>query len=183
MADTGSFDTLRTEIVESQKIRSDLLKWKLLICAAVGAAGLGFSDKSVTNAPLALAVIPLACVYVDLLCRHLSLRIHAIGCFLRSDRHSDEVLRAYETFYQNSRLRVSLEDLALIGCTVLVSVLVYPLGVLASAIALWSLDWRATVFLVSSGLGILLSFLLQIYYVGMRKNYENVAAEFLARAS
>jgi hypothetical protein len=68
-------DTLRTELIESQKARSDLLKWKLLIVAAAGGSALGFSgpEKS-DNAHFALAVLPLACAYVDLLCRSLSLR-------------------------------------------------------------------------------------------------------------
>ena len=39
----ASMSNLRAEIIESQKVRSELLKWKLLIVSALGAAGLGFT--------------------------------------------------------------------------------------------------------------------------------------------
>ena len=75
-------DALRPELIETQKIRSDLMKWKLLIVSGIGGAALGFSGSNgnaPTGAHLALAIIPIACFYVDLLCRHLSLRNKAIG--------------------------------------------------------------------------------------------------------
>jgi len=49
--------TLRTELIETQKVRSDLLKWKLLIVAGIGGAALGFFGSSSghpSNAHLAL---------------------------------------------------------------------------------------------------------------------------------
>ncbi len=33
------------EIIEAQKIRSDLLKWKIIVVAALGATGLGLSTR------------------------------------------------------------------------------------------------------------------------------------------
>ena len=62
----------RTEIVEAQKGRTDLLKWKLILVAALGALGLGINGFSKDAKPalsldLALCLIPLVCVYVDLL--------------------------------------------------------------------------------------------------------------------
>ena len=39
-------DSLREEIRESQKARTDLMKWKMVLVASVGAAGLGFTSKS-----------------------------------------------------------------------------------------------------------------------------------------
>jgi hypothetical protein len=176
VAANGSFDTLRTEVIESQKVRSDLLKWKLLICAVVGATALGLSEKA-TKAPLALAVIPLACLYVDLLCRHLSLRNHAIGCFLRESKHADEVLKAYEKYYREaSKGWFSLEDLALIGFTVVVSIIVYFVGMSALDVPLWSWGWPAVLFPASAGLAILFSGALEFYYRCLRKKYE-VSAE------
>lgn len=74
---------LRTEIINAQQVRSDLLKWKLLLVAGLGGASLGFSGNQVSGAELALCVIPFVCVYVDLLCRHLNLRNMIIGAFLR----------------------------------------------------------------------------------------------------
>ena len=72
---------LSDEIVESQKARSELLKWKAISVAALGAAGLGLSGPTVPQADLALCFIPLVCAYIDLQCRHLTLRILVIGTY------------------------------------------------------------------------------------------------------
>ena len=69
------------EIIESQKIRSDLLKWKILTLAVLGATGLGLSGQSIPHADLVLCCVPFVCAYIDLLCRHLSLRIAVISEF------------------------------------------------------------------------------------------------------
>jgi hypothetical protein len=128
------------------------------------------------NAPLALAVIPLACVYVDLLCRHLSLRNHAIGCFLRESEHSDEVLKAYEDYYRKATAKtVRLEDAALVGCTLVVSVIVYFVGITVLNVGFLPLKWPAVLFPASSGLAILFSCLLEFYYRRLRKHYETVS--------
>lgn len=38
-------DKLRDEIIESQKARTDLMKWKLILVAAIGAAGFGIGSN------------------------------------------------------------------------------------------------------------------------------------------
>ncbi len=43
-----ALDTLRNELIETQKVRSDLMKWKLLIVSGVGGAALGFSRSGPT---------------------------------------------------------------------------------------------------------------------------------------
>jgi hypothetical protein len=81
---TSSMERLREEILNSQTVRSDLLKYKLVIAGALGAAGLGLAGSNATgHSDLVLCTVPLACLYVDLLCRHLSLRILVIGTFYR----------------------------------------------------------------------------------------------------
>lgn len=91
--------SLRDEIIESEKVRSELLKWKLLIVSALGAAGLGFTKhEGAGGAYLVLLLIPLVCFYVDLLCKHISLRIMVIGTFIRID--SCEGQGANETAYE-----------------------------------------------------------------------------------
>jgi hypothetical protein len=78
--------TLRQEILNSQQTRSDLLKWKLGLIGAIGAIGLGLAGSRVSNnADLVLCAVPLVCVYVDFLCRHLSLRILVIGRFFETE--------------------------------------------------------------------------------------------------
>ena len=173
MADTSTLDSLRTEIIESQKVRSDFLKLKLLICAVVGATALGLSEMG-AKAPLALAVIPLACLYVDLLCRHLSLRNYAIGRFLETSDHSDAMIRAYEEYYHKaSDGWFSLEGLALVGSTGVVSVIVYFVGMSALDKPLLSWEWPALLFPASSGLALILSVALHIYYRLLRRRYKN----------
>jgi hypothetical protein len=66
---------------ESQKTRTDLLKWKIILVAAIGGAGLGLGSTAGTNYYL-FCLIPLVCVYVDILCSHMNLRIMVIGRFL-----------------------------------------------------------------------------------------------------
>lgn len=105
--------SLREEILQAQQTRSDLLKWKLGLVGVIGAIGLGLGGSRVsTHADLVLCAVPLVCVYVDLLCRHLSLRILVIGTFLRTDaaRPPSEaeaaewlVCRAYEDHVQTAR--------------------------------------------------------------------------------
>jgi hypothetical protein len=165
--------TLRTEIIETQKVRSDLLKWKLLIVAFIGGAALGFSGSSggqnPSSAYLALSVIPIGCFYVDLLCRHLSLRNKAIGLFISFRQEENELLREYERFYDTifdkGWGRLSLESLALVGCTVLLSVAIVPIGIAMSGMPFWPpYAWPVSLFYASGGMGVVLSLWLQARY-------------------
>ena len=73
---------LRGEILESEKARMDFLKYKLLAIAALGSIGLGLGSEtggSTFEHIYILGIIPLVCLYVDLLCHHNTLRILVIG--------------------------------------------------------------------------------------------------------
>ena len=121
-ADSGRDSKLPDEIIEAQKVRSDLLKWKLALIAALGAAGFGLMEK-VSPAPLLLALIPLVSLYVDLLCSNLNLRQVVIGTYFRSARQD-----AYETFVHDHRRVFDLEDSALYWSTMTVCLLVAIVG-------------------------------------------------------
>ena len=175
-------DSLRNEIIQTQKIRSDLIKWKLLIVAGIGGAALGFSGHGpASNAPLALAIIPFACVYVDLLCRHLSLRNRAIGVFIRSQQSHDAILRDYEQFYDRVYQHVwrgtSLESVALVGCSIFLSVAIIPIGIGASGEhASWRPSaWPAYLFYGSGISGIILSLWLHVRYRGAQSKLDELA--------
>jgi hypothetical protein len=121
---SGRNDKLAEEILQAQQSRSDLLKWKLVLTAALGAAGFGFGlGKDVTSSPLLLALIPFACVYVDLLCYNLSMRQLVIGAFFRKNGND------YEEYVGTHRKVFGLEDLALRGSTVTVCIMLLLVGV------------------------------------------------------
>jgi hypothetical protein len=92
---------LRDEILQSEGVRSDLLKWKLALAGALGAAGLGFSGSDdLRHVDLVLCAIPPVCVYVDLLSLHLNLKMLVIGTFLRRLPQGSDAddIRLYEDF-------------------------------------------------------------------------------------
>lgn len=99
---------IESEPVESQKVRSDLLKWKIILVASLGAIGFGFSSKvpAIRYTDLVLCCIPLLCAYVDVLCRHLSLRIKVIGRFRNvrgaetGEGQDPRYYRDYESFVE-----------------------------------------------------------------------------------
>ena len=89
----------KNEIIESEKSRIDLLKWKFIAIGALGSIALGIKPlssqalpKSGSSQPgvfltfsfastLIFCLIPLLCVYIDLLCKHLNIRILVVGNF------------------------------------------------------------------------------------------------------
>ena len=141
---------LRKEIIESQKVRADLFKWKIILVAAIGAGVLGVTDPFTAAAPKTaeaqslnvrdylLCLIPLVCVYTDALCLHLNLRIMVIGSFIRQYRDSGgsgdlQIDKKYEQFVQHAREKVGsflLEDVALWITTVVMSFFVLAWGLL-----------------------------------------------------
>lgn len=173
--------TLRTELIETQKVRSDLMKWKLIIIAIVGGAALGLSSGggAMSQSPLALAILPIACVYVDLLCRHLSLRTKAIGLFFANSEHDNKVLRDYERFYidlsRDAWKHLSLESMALLWCTLTVSILTVPIGILAAD--LWRTPashlWELALLIGSGTSGVVLSLISHWRYEQAKKAAED----------
>jgi hypothetical protein len=181
---SDTMNTLRSELIESQKTRSDLMKWKLLIVAGIGGAALGFSGEGPGNAHFALAVLPLACAYVDLLCRNLSLRTKAIGLFIEHGAHDSAPLRAYEKFYRDIHDsvwgRMSLESWALRWSTVLISIAIVPVGILAGSSRWHPLSWPSGLFYASSVLGLVVALWIERTY---RKHIEGAICRADKRAA
>jgi len=111
----GGMEKLRDEILQAESTRSDLLKWKLGLVGAIGAAGLGFAGSvELRHADLVLCALPPVAVYVDLLALHLTLRILVIGAFLRMAGAAEApAYRSYEEFAYEARSAFELEDWAL----------------------------------------------------------------------
>ena len=111
-------EKLPDEILESQKTRSSLLQWKLLLCSAIGTVAFGLTEHVSHSSIGLLGLIPLACAYVDLLCTNINLRIILIGTYFK--RENDP----YESFVGPFRVVFSLEDWALYGSTYVITGLV-----------------------------------------------------------
>jgi hypothetical protein len=75
--------TCYQEIIENEKARLDLFKWKVILVAGLGAAAAGLVGTQPIAPALPLALIPLVCIYVDLLCADLTLRIAVITRYLK----------------------------------------------------------------------------------------------------
>jgi hypothetical protein len=181
-------EALRDEIVETQKGRLDLFKWKLIISASLAAIGLGFgSDLAVkagqatlatlaataqprdpdpifSSMHLTLCLIPLACSYVDLLCVNLQLRMLVIGRFFEAfpDKKLPEIhfMKLYEIFCATNRNAYCLDDLAQFWSTAFVSLLIVIAGCFH-----YESDRRTFYALIVFGLaGVLLTFLIRNRY-------------------
>ena len=129
-------EKLRDEIIESQKARTELMKWKLILVAALGGASLGIRLKSTMdrNPPYGLlGLVPLVCLYVDAVCIHVELRIMAIGRFIRTGGlgsvAADSIERRYEEYCAKNRPTFSLEGVALALTTLTVSSPVLAIGI------------------------------------------------------
>ena len=94
-------DSLRQEMLEAQKRRADLIKWKLLLVSALAATGLGLTNSpSVPYIELILCCIPFVCAYADVLCHHQGLIVIVIAEFIRSQaaKADDSDVAEYEKF-------------------------------------------------------------------------------------
>lgn len=147
-------NTLRDEVIEAQKGRLELLKWKLILVAGLGGIGLGFSfnDSSQTmiSPHLLLGLIPLVCLYVDALCRHLQLRILVISDFIEYFNEAESISK-YEKFCHDTRRKKSLnifwlEDLAMEFSTVIMSILI-----IATALLLFDQNTQHSLVLIGIG--------------------------------
>jgi hypothetical protein len=91
-------EKLRDEIIEFQKARADILRWKLIAIGGVGAAGLSFPKLSVNGVEgtgIVLSLIPIVAAYCDAVGRDLDLRIALISTFLEL---SGGAFSRYESF-------------------------------------------------------------------------------------
>lgn len=171
-------EAFKNEIVEAEKGRTDLLKWKLILVAALGAIGLGISNLSSTAKPilslhLTLCLIPLVCVYVDLLCKHLQMRILVISAFFQKN-NADETscFYSYESFCERVRPVFDLEDWAQQWSTQFLSVLII---VAALILKLPKTDFLVLVF---SGIcGIVFTLLIDEAYEHKRERLRKTVKE------
>lgn len=118
------------EVIESQKSRSELLKWKIIVVSILATVGLGVS-KDIEKLELAFCLIPLVCGYVDALCLHLNLRIFSIGKWHKLDvgknLNSEFVyMQHYEEFIQRAYEcgAYRLEKLTILFSSLIINILI-----------------------------------------------------------
>lgn len=119
---------LRDEIIECQRARSEFIRWKLILVAALGAVGLGLDDIKHAE-PIVLALIPPVCIYVDSVCVHNDSRIMMIAQFMRESSLVSPSARAYETHCHENREMFLNEGLALFYASLFLSAIVLAVGV------------------------------------------------------
>ncbi len=166
-------DKLRDEIIEAQKIRADLIKWKLVLVAALGASGLGLGVSEKEGAIprdglyILLGLIPFVCTYVDIAARHLNIRMQVIADFMKSysKTHAEEspILGAYELHCEalHEKGIFELENSILTYSSAFLSVLV----ILSAYVLPTKPPEGVSMLLVASGLlGLLLAFVVDLLY-------------------
>jgi len=79
-------DAFRQEIIENQNARVDLIKWKLIIVAAIFAWSLKNATTSQQLSFWAISLVPFVCLFVDSQCFHINLRTLVIGQFRRKKK-------------------------------------------------------------------------------------------------
>ena len=162
-----TFEKLRDEIIESEKARTDLMKWKLILVAAIGAAGLGIgsNEHPCVHRGILLAFIPFVCLYVDAVCFHNEIRIMAISRFLRF-QNDNLIEKQYENYCVQHRDRFSLETFALLVTTLVLSALIYATGRSRVIQELFGMpnDSAMSIAKYSGVFGMLLGFLFYLIY-------------------
>jgi hypothetical protein len=171
-----SVELAKNEMLEAQKERDSLMRWKLILVSAIGAAALGFSQESpLPNAEFALCLIPFVCVYVDILCRNLSIRTKLISLVLAQE--NDPLEKLYQA-YKKPR-GSSLESFALRNSTILLSILVIPVGVIShstnpSALVATLVSWDSLLFYLSGLSGIVLSVIVERRYKAQKEAFKAI---------
>jgi hypothetical protein len=181
---------LREEIIESQKARTDLLKWKLILVAFIGAAAFGIQGNSAapiagnnSAAPIAgnsaaptwpprillLALVPFVCFYVDAVCIHNELRILNIARFIRQGGLG-KVAADYEHDCKTHRREFSIESVALLGTTLLLSFVVLLVGGISWYFALPVPRLVSVVLGLSGGGGLFFSLCLECFVYAPKRD-------------
>jgi hypothetical protein len=121
---------ISTEIVESQKARSELLKWKIIVVSILATVGFGIST-TLSKLEWAFCLIPLVCAYVDALSLHLNLRIYSIGKWHTLDLGKGldkefEYMQHYEKFTSQAYKKgaYSLEKWTILYSSLLINIFI-----------------------------------------------------------
>jgi len=189
-------EILRQEIIETQKARNELIKWKLLLVSALGAAGFGFADSNnKINTEVLLCCIPFVCAYVDSQYMNLSLRIVNIATFFREvgphvgvDKSFTEYEKLMDCTLVNIREgyikfgRHSPQSWNIRISTILFSGFIALYALVSLLVRKPKPDiWVSIAMIIAGTVGVVFDFVLFRHSQGRRKIIENTAREFVAR--
>jgi hypothetical protein len=166
--------SLRQELIECQRARSEFIRWKLILVAAVGSAAFGLGSKDNPKHPELLAFIPLICTYVDSVCLHNDSRIMLIGRFLRESTLASEVARAYEQFCDQHRAKFYNEGFALFISSLFLSGVVASLGFAGYNPEATQDPWHPTALVASGLLGAAMTLFLSWNYTRVQRGNEPI---------
>ena len=122
------YTQLRLEIIESQKIQADYLKWKLISVATLASIAIGVSGNSTNGeAEFLLCIVPFCCAYIDIISLHVMMRILTIGAYFKCSGCD------YESFVEDVRKASNglfkLENYALNGSSFIFNMIPILYGV------------------------------------------------------
>jgi len=162
-------EKLRDEIIEFQKARADILRWKLIAIGGVGAAGLSLSASSGQGADgkyMVLAIIPFVAAYCDAVGRDFDLRIALIARFLWL---KEGPFFQYESFVAGGRKYWWLVGLAAnLGASLIACTLVFLVGCSPSVTG--RTGGASTALMVSAVIGAVLVALVEVGYSQRLRN-------------
>jgi hypothetical protein len=170
----SSSQSLRAEIVESQKSQADYLKWKLIAVGAIGAIVLAGGRGTKT---LLACLVPMLCAYVDLISIHLMIRILTIGIYLR-ERGDRYEIYTFTLREKSGRDPYIFEVVALHGSSIAFDLII----ILAGFVSIFThiLSVAVSVTLIFSGLvGVIWTLLLFYLYRSRQKEVIRLAENIL----
>lgn len=96
--------SLRAESIAAQTMRFDLAKFKLVTTAVLGSIAIGAGTTSGTEKfPYIMGLIPLVCIYIDLIADSKQIQILVIGAFLKTEKAG--IFSRYEKYCSDLRSR------------------------------------------------------------------------------
>ena len=175
-------ESLRTEIIESQKAQADYLKWKLISVGAIGGLTLAPNSETAQAGTIAqrllVCLVPLLCSYVDLISIHLMIRIIAIGAYLRE--RGDK----YETYTFTLRERSGkspyiFEATALHGSSLVFDAIIIIVGFASISTNQFLPISVSIAYIVSGTFGFFLTIILFLLYNSRQKEVISHAKEII----
>jgi hypothetical protein len=174
-------EKLRNEIVESEKSQADILKWKLISIAGVASVSLGVGSTAAVPeaARLLICLVPLICIYVDLISLHIMMRIITIGFYLKESGNVYEQF-AFEIRHKTAANPFVFDAVVLHGSSLVFNAIILVLSlVFPQTLPNWPSAYT-TAYVLAGILGIIVTLSLLVMYKMRLKEVGDAAEKFFA---